>query len=401
MSNLSNFQTDHLVMLVGTNPLPNYVAARLLCPTGRVHLLCSADTQNQAQQLEKQLANASIRPLIKESEPQDIFQAARTVIVGIPAHETVGLHYTGGTKAMSVHAYRAIEQTRPGVIFSYLDARELRLVIDGGMDDGRDDYYPVGQRVKITVPEIVRLHKISLKEPKQQPILIDVAQAIKNTIESEQGADWREWLKKQRCVTNGFDKKKGNDIKKILAPDEASFPLLFQAFAQLGAPSSATLEDWAKVAGFKTSKDDIPKFAKWLEGEWLESIVLQALLKIQDECGLRDCGMDYESLSEDKKFQFDVAATRGYQLFALSCTTSQDNDLCKSKLFEAYVRAEQMGGSEARVALVCYHKNPAGLLQKFLNEWSYPRQSVAVFGAEDLKGLPGCLTEWINSERSQ
>lgn len=399
MGNLTDFQTDHLILLVGTNPLPNYVAARLLCPTGKVHLLCSADTQNQAQQLEKQLANASIRPLVKESEPQDILLAARAVITRIPVNETVGLHYTGGTKAMSVHTYRAIEQAQREVTFSYLDARKLRLVIDGGMGDGRDAFVPVEQLVEVTVPDILKLHSIHLvKPPKQEPILIDVARAIKTVMDTDNA--WRDWAwnhlrredNKKKFISKG-------QLKKLPAPaDPPIFLAIRTAFGHLGVPKSATLEDWAKVS-HNFSPHEMEDFAKWLEGEWLESVVLQTLLDIKGEMGLYDCGMDYQSGVD--KFQFDVAATRGYQLFAISCTASQDTDLCKNKLFEAYVRAKQMGGDEARVALVCYHKDPKGLRAKFLNEWQYPQQATRVFGAEDLRDLPGCLTDWINSERSE
>lgn len=45
-------KTDYLFLLVGTNPLPNYVAARLLArPKGKIYLLHSRTTGDIAQNL--------------------------------------------------------------------------------------------------------------------------------------------------------------------------------------------------------------------------------------------------------------------------------------------------------------------------------------------------------------
>ncbi len=396
---LKPYQTDNLILLVGTNPLPNYVAARLLLkPNGKIHLVCSSDTESIAGRLERQFARDGLqferRPLVDEGKPRDIYKAIHQLMAGMSG--SVGLHYTGGTKAMSVHAYRAVKDARADAVCSYLDAHDLEMVIDDGLGDGRDAEIPVRDAVTPKIQEVIELHEITLaKRPEQKPLLPNLVRAIKATIESERGDQWREWLRVQRTATDGFSKKKGNDIKNISAPTSAEFPILHQTFQQLKAPMTATLEDWARAANFKTGKDDIPKFAKWLDGEWLESFVLDCLLQIATECHLHDCAMDFKSGAD--KFQFDVAAMRGYQLFAISCTTSRDKDLCKSKLFEAYVRAKQMGGDEARVALVSYHADPQTLLTTFLNEWKYSKASVRVFGKDDLTDLPRNLRDWIES----
>src|SRR5581483_10428667 len=111
LARLEPYRTDNLILLIGTNPLPNYVAARLLCaPRGKIHLVCSSGTASIAERLEKKLALDGLhferRPVLSESRPQEIFSAIREMVMRM--HGTVGLHYTGGTKAMSVHAYRAV-----------------------------------------------------------------------------------------------------------------------------------------------------------------------------------------------------------------------------------------------------------------------------------------------------
>ena len=48
------YRTDHLLLLVGANPLPNYVAARLLTkPNSKIHLLHTQVTGESADSLQK------------------------------------------------------------------------------------------------------------------------------------------------------------------------------------------------------------------------------------------------------------------------------------------------------------------------------------------------------------
>lgn len=395
---LKRHQTDNLILLVGTNPLPNYVAARLLLkPNGKIHLVCSGDTESIAGQLEKQFTRDRLqyerRPVVDESKPHEIYKAIHSLAAQMQG--SVGLHYTSGTKAMSVHAHRAIKDACADAVCSYLDARKLQMVIDGGMGDGRDDEISVKDAVTPKIQEVIELHEITLaKPPKQTPILPDVAKAIKVVMDKDN--EWREWTqanlrradKKRKFISEG-------QLKRLGVPASTpAFVDICSAFTNLGA-ADTTLEMWARASKVFDPRKDMEDFAKWLEGEWLESFVLDCLLEIAKECRLHDCGMDYQSSAG--KFQFDVATMRGYQLFAISCTTSQDKDLCKSKLFEAYVRAKQMGGDEARVALVSYCPDPQTLLTNFLNEWKYPKASVRAFGKDDLTDLPNKLRDWIES----
>lgn len=395
---LKPYQTDNLILLVGTNPLPNYVAARLLLkPKGKIHLVCSSGTQSIARQLEQQFARDELqserRPVIDESKPSGIYNAICQIAANMQG--SIGLHYTGGTKAMSVHAHRAVKDACANAVCSYLDAHELKMVIDDGMGDGRDDEIPVGDAVTPKLKEVIELHEIALaKALKREPILLDAARAIKAVMDRDN--EWREWTFKH--LRREQDKKKfisEGQLKRLGTPTPMSeFTDIGSVFENLGA-TDTTLESWARASRVFEPSTDMVDFAKWLEGEWLDSFVLDCLRQIAVECRLHDYGMDFQSRAG--KFQFDVAAMRGYQLFAISCTTSQDKDLCKSKLFEAYVRAKQMGGDEARVALVSYHPDPQTLLTNFLNEWKYSKASVRVFGKDALADLPMHLRDWIQS----
>lgn len=112
---------------------------------------------------------------------------------------------------------------------------------------------------------------------------------------------------------------------------------------------------------------------------------------------------DLASSEKKTKFQFDVAFTRGHQLFAISCTTITDRSNCKQKLFEAYIRAQQLGGSEARIALVCCAspKDVSDLRTQISNVLKPKPDAVAqdtkitVFGRKDLPNLANKLAEWV------
>lgn len=55
-----------------------------------------------------------------------------------------------------------------------------------------------------------------------------------------------------------------------------------------------------------------------------------------------------------------------------------DRGLVKVKLFEAFSRAQQMGGDEARVALVSGYPQPDDLLEEINESWMASRNKIKV-----------------------
>ena len=111
---ISNYQVDHLFLLIGTNPLPNYVSARLLARDPQrttIWFVHSKDTAKEHDTLQKSLQTEGFQSFqsieVDEASSIDIYnqiqQRARSL------HGVIGLNYTGGTKAMAVHAYRACQ----------------------------------------------------------------------------------------------------------------------------------------------------------------------------------------------------------------------------------------------------------------------------------------------------
>src|SRR5712692_7872159 len=114
----------------------------------------------------------------------------------------VGLNYTGGTKVMSVHAYRALENWAKSrdreAIFSYLDARTLQMRFDRA--PGRDaiSFY-VGLKVDIGIRDLLELHNWELiKAPTTVPVLPQSAAALLAVHSMPTDARiWTEWLRNE------------------------------------------------------------------------------------------------------------------------------------------------------------------------------------------------------------
>lgn len=395
MSNAQIPQCEHLFLLVGTNPLPNYVAARLLLkPDGHVYLIHTDETTQVVERLIAALEVASDRattikvtPIeVEETDHNDIFDKVATHAKG---KRGVGLNYTGGTKTMAVHAYRAVEKHCPEAVFSYLDARTLSLFVE--ISNSQAKRIPVGSVLQVSLSQMLALHGYSLTTVRKTPNQPEVCRVLAR-IHSDPAAfsEWREWLK-QKPLTD--------------LPDPNQYPRLqdvVNALRRLGN----TPEDIAKA--LNPGWRDLEQCHKWFLGDWLEEYTLWACLEARSKVPdlFNDFGIDLTPRNpKGRSFQFDLALVRGYQLFAISCIASDKKEKCKEHLFEAYVRARQMGGDEARVGLVCCapkdnpDSNPAAIQREVEESWDAAGK-VRVFGAEHLPDLPAYLQDWFNPQPS-
>lgn len=427
-SEFDDYKVDHLFLLIGENPLPNYVAAKLLINKwGTAYLVHTTDTQKSASRLRNILRNElsglkdiELRSLNDyESDAYYIQQEIKEKLGNIESGQ-IGLNYTGGTKAMSAHSYRALfyeeikdktnktYQQREGVIFSYLDARRLEMCID--REDNERTHLPIKpDTLQVELVKLFQLHGLELKQkPKQTTQLIELTKELIRIFEQdEQKKQWFDWYYKIFCEE--ARKRKGNgswgnwkdadDLANMFVSTEILLPEITEIFRQKNLLTNENNLDLSQVKQ-KGIFTKIKYFCKWLDGIWLEHYVLKQVEDIASNQGIENYGMDFEiKLTKDEKFQFDVAFTRGYQLFAISCTTTSDRKLCKSKLFEAYLRAQQMGGEEARVALVCCFDEPDSLKAEITG--IIPNKKIAVFGRKDLIDLATKINDWISEVDKQ
>lgn len=375
---IGRFKTEYLFLLVGANPLPNYVASLLLAKEGgKVILLHSRGTGMVAKNIERAIKDQKV-PVATEMWEIDETDGVRIaqklekdIFPTLDAPSSVGLHYTGGTKSMAVHAYRALEkhayEKEIPAVFSYLDARTLSLVFN--LSDGSSTKRePVREKVKISIEELMALHGYRIVSSVREPLFPAQAKKLANLY--HQGIRSREEVEREFLA--GFDK----------------------GYTSIDEAADGEGEDKGRVN-------------KWIaDNHWLEHYVLCAIQEIAGSVGIHDWACEIKPVSmstavskrdsQEEDFEADVVAMRGYQLYAISCTTFRKKPDCKKKLFEAYVRASQMGGDEARIGLVCCSDDPA-LVQREIEEGWFTEGRVRVFGREDLADLPEKLRDWFES----
>ncbi len=213
---------EHLLLPIGGNPLPNAVAAVLLTsPGGTITLIHSEGEPTDAlvgyqkigsfpvaQKLEAWLNGFGFAKVrlkgVHESRPDSIIQGVREALDSVVATK-IGVNYTGGTKAMSVHVHRALElwtaeQRKTGkeveASFSYLDARRLEMVFDRTTSRPSEALY-AGCAVKLDLEQdLLQMHGWKLKHtPTDTPIRPQSAQALLNLHSNPEAAErWREWV---------------------------------------------------------------------------------------------------------------------------------------------------------------------------------------------------------------
>lgn len=398
------FKVNHLIVLVGGNPLPNYLAIKtLLAEGGKVYPLYTATSAAVAAQLLKVSTGSPLRNnKIAGMNSVDIVVATHAILK-VARGGLVGLHYTGGTKRMAVHAYRAVTEAQcatPKLPLTYLDAR-------GDMLYAHDAALTVchAWRPDVAVPgldTLLALHGRALNardRPIEQPQLPPLVEALRivHADREAQGA-WGRLL-------YGPERRDNAPLWR----STIHLSRLRQELERVGvlAPNDNVLRPAALQPALGV-KDPM----KWLRGQWLESAVLAALRDANERYGLRLDTMLANvhvllQANQAPDFELDVVALRGHAVYALSCKTGGDGaDPSRTKLrlalAEARVRARQIGGDEARVGLVCCADEPADLEDELRSDFDVLNDGgnarLIVFGRDALEHLPDRLGQWIGAE---
>jgi hypothetical protein len=314
-------KVDRLFLLVGKNPLPNYVVAKsglLLREGGKPYLVYTTDTKKYAYKLRDKLGLTAQEMISLEDSHADAFVIqTRIREKAEKLSGRLGLNYTGGTKAMAVNAYIVIKLIKRDEkpVFSYLDPYSVKLLID------QNNLPPIPKSInlQLKLPDIFDLHtkEFSLKNCRTVPRLPNLL-----TFLAKFSLEWNGWRNNNKTV------------KSLLEDNNSETPIPLN-----GLPSDiiSILKDENLLASSgnelsilrtreKLGSKSLKETKDWLKGTWLEDFVLFQVSKISSECG---ASFDISLPGKDKKFEFDVAFLKGYQLFAFSCTTSSKEARCK------------------------------------------------------------------------
>ena len=420
---LAKYQSDHLILLVGGNPLPNAVAAQLLAASdATIWLLHSGGdsgndvgTKSVAENLEMYLQGKNkkwtihLEP-IPSAENVGIKSRMREIIGKDEMNGRIGLHYTGGTKSMSIHTYRELEQllgnNQPRPIFSYLDPNKLALRIDGyGTEPSR--FFPIlktdNLRHSINISHLDQLAALHNYEPAinsndekwgESEDILALAKAMVQTYITPQGREqWKRlWLQWRRTPKDqDFD-----------LPDRDNYSALSPVVAALDklCGVSATANKVAKALLPHKENPTLRSCSKWFLGVWLELYAAFSFAQLPDNLHISYHGTNlfYRNRTHGSDhFELDMAGIIGYQLFAVSCIATPNKSQAKEHFLEIYVRARQLGGDEARIGLICLVEDQKRLEEEIKSLWD-AEGKVKVFGIDNLTNLTTHLTDWLHKQ---
>ncbi len=407
------YKSDHLFLLVGTNPLPNFVAATLMLkPQGQLYLVHSNKTQEVAKRLAGYWTDNHRQPQyvpVDESDGDNIRQQIDHELARIRDGH-VGLNYTGGTKMMAVHASQTLRDhqasRRRPVTLSYLDARSTKMYIEHG-DDKAFMTEPLLYEVQPSIQDIVKLHAFELQgQIALESQLPRLATVLASTHQKPEAIEqWRRWcdkiLREKTRTRNGREWDKENLLRDVSIPLPAD-PSLRDVADQMQTTfrvqdDMLRLGEAAPQSGFAKVKH----LCEWLDGKWLEHYVFHVISQVKNqrpESRIHDIGMGIRPKSEpdSPEYDIDIGVMQGYRLYAISCTTDADPGMCKLKLFEAYIRARNMAGDETCVGLICLADKPENLQRQVVRSWD-AEGKVRVFGRRDMPDLIDCMAEWFIS----
>jgi len=355
-----------LVLLVGSNPLPNYLAATALNARETV-LLYSPETREPCERLERVFRARGIH--VSKQVIQDATDARQIRNALKSLGDVDHLHYSGGTKVMAAHVRMALKLEEDQA--SYLDERRGLLRFDDGYDLDLSEL-----DLGLTLERVFELHgieRVAGRNPSVSgaPTKADAAALADRLLRDPSAA---------KALYSRF-RPEGRMRSLTQAKNDPWNP------ADQGLSLSAP-----RVPEGDWPKDRYEAWEKFLTGGWLEEWTATQIRSLVGDTSAVEVGVHCKRTSpRPAAFEIDVALIRQQRLYVLSCTTDSKKARCKSKLFEVAMRARQMGGDLARSALVCFldGDDASGpyidqLRSDIASLWEAPNVP-AVFGLADLR----------------
>ncbi len=409
-------QFQHLVLLIGENPLPNFVAAKYFLDKDRkeknlknisvIHTKGKHGTEKNAERLKlvlERMQGCSVPFHFCDLEDQgNARQVANDVLNKIPfgKNDTFHLNYTGGTKNMAVHAYLALFTHRSNhdftnCSFSYLDAEDFLLKHDDGLPLSGD----MRKEVNIDLENLLLLHHCHKSHEDEIFDWPEANNALKAMIKDGSISKFIKWRNEvlrplfYRRTPRGeqIEKPEAAITRQQLEQHEAwqtIEPLLMQMLpeSQRWKFNDDGILDLGSSSHFK---NEFKPGVEFLDGKWFEAFALQEIRQAElfsDGTFQIASNWHIKRDGADKTFELDIMILYGYQLCGISLTTASDRRTCKSKAFEIMHRTRQIGGDEARSLLVT--TNPAEKVEDLESDLladTGRQTNIKVFGLEQLR----------------
>ena len=155
----------------------------------------------------------------------------------------------------------------------------------------------------------------------------------------------------------------------------------------------------AEGSATDAEKKDLKQMDGFFNGIWLEYAAYAAFREVLEE--VKCCNVKRENYElfhnvyirqegpepAERHFELDVVAVLGYQVIVVSCSVTPSVRIVKQKAMEAYHRARQLGGVEARAVVLCLASyEDAERVEKELEDETGTERPLQVWGRQ--KGQP-------------
>lgn len=441
----------HVVITIGLSEVPILVAAFRLCrlyqqANGSLpsfSAICLQDTLDEAERVRHLLvlklrAESLLPPdvafrwtayVVPHSSPAAIRQAVNNLmkLQGPGCH--FHFHYTGGSRALSVHAMEAIVTSvdangeRYSYEVSYLSSGENVLTWGNGVPPHLKDERPswtlgiadlaalngftpsfysayLRQRFEVSEPD----HLLVASGSAMLPVLLV----------PENRRVYADWLLKvwDVCWKGGSgpkgwvrwpqppprDRWPQQDIPWVMLSPETVWRDISSNLTRRfgGDPVWIAREGGWSLRITNLDEEGLSSLNQFLHYQCLELFAYHCLGTALADLGYCSWAV-YHSVHltrqdprrSQRDFEVDVLAVLGYQMLAVSCSLSADQPALKRKAFEVLHRAKQIGGAGARTILICaLSPNAADGLMRDVEEDTGPRErNLEIWGVDSLGGL--------------
>ena len=321
-----------LILTVGTNPLPVYVAWHHLKDNVKgpieVRFMYTDGTKDEKDRLEKYFTGCdpavSFGREIKTSAGslKNVRDQVSLGLEGLEDVEVIHVHYTGGTKVMGVEAVSTIESHIAAVDddttlqTSYLDPRSACGPAIRIRDQSRPLEEDTRKNVSLGLDEIAFLNGFKIAP-------------FTHRYEDRDGETHEEPCDKPEEIDCGHERLEAGKAA-VNGPRPIEWQLLEYgayyavktALKAINESSGGRRDNFRVFRGVNVRRNR-------RNNEWI------------------------------KHFELDVVAVLGYQVIVISCTVSGEHATVKMKGMEAILRARQLAGEEARAIVLCGCGNKA------------------------------------------
>ncbi|HBZ30624.1 MAG TPA: hypothetical protein DEO56_08540 [Nitrosomonas nitrosa] len=378
---------DSHLCLVSAQATPNLVPA--INPDfqpATVTLAISEDMQDKARWLEKVLKEQGLKvEKLMISNPYDYNQCWECFAEWLGKQTNgVALNATGGTKIMAMAALDVFREERKPVFHINIESDEIIRL------DTRQASLMLPTKIKLK--QFLEAHGYSvLKKPNKPDINRDIRDFVQRlAYESERLG---KALGKLNWLANQAVEAKGTG--ELVSPTLDKRDLDSKAFDDL-----ITMFKNEKMMVFTDNTLVFPDETarKFVNGGWLEYLVLQALSTLAPELGLTDWAMGIEVLAPDGKTrnELDVACLLKNTLHIIECKSANlalDGKMGKTSGTDALYKLDtlrRMGGLRTKAMLVDFR----GSLSDTDKSRAVQMNLKVVSGAQ-LRDLPGALKAWL------